>query len=267
MVFDCFVFLNEFDALQIRLEELADVVDFHVLVESTLTFSGKPKSLRFLQQRERFAEFAPKIIHYVIPPEVLGVLPGSWEREARSRLAMTEAVHNLASAGDTVMFSDTDEIPSPECVRQAAAFRGVTRFVMTYNYYLLDLRSNLEAPATVALPWGMMQGAGLSPQQLREGRYGGLPAKEIAGGWHYSFLSRDPTADVREKLESYSHAEFSGDRWWNQEHVLDCIREGRDLLERKHMTFRRVPLDETFPLCVQRDPARFAELLSPTNRA
>jgi beta-1,4-mannosyl-glycoprotein beta-1,4-N-acetylglucosaminyltransferase len=44
---DAFVFGTELDLLEIRLEELKGVVDRHILVESTVTFTGKPKAAAF----------------------------------------------------------------------------------------------------------------------------------------------------------------------------------------------------------------------------
>ena len=46
-VFDCFPFFNEFEVLKIRLDELSDVVDYFVLIESVETQRGRTKSLYF----------------------------------------------------------------------------------------------------------------------------------------------------------------------------------------------------------------------------
>ena len=54
-VFDAFPFFNELEMLEIRLNVLDDVVDRFVLVESTLTFSGRPKPLWYADHRARFA--------------------------------------------------------------------------------------------------------------------------------------------------------------------------------------------------------------------
>ena len=43
MVIDCFLFFDEIDLLEIRLNELKDVVDVFVLTESPYTFTGKEK--------------------------------------------------------------------------------------------------------------------------------------------------------------------------------------------------------------------------------
>ena len=42
-IYDCFTFFNELDLLEIRLNELNEVVDYFVLVEATTTHSRKPK--------------------------------------------------------------------------------------------------------------------------------------------------------------------------------------------------------------------------------
>ena len=45
-VYDCFTFFNELDLLEIRLNELDNVVDYFVLVESKRSFQNKPKEIQ-----------------------------------------------------------------------------------------------------------------------------------------------------------------------------------------------------------------------------
>ena len=44
-IYDCFLFFNELDLLEIRLNELDEVVDYFVIVEGESTFQSKPKEL------------------------------------------------------------------------------------------------------------------------------------------------------------------------------------------------------------------------------
>ena len=46
-IYDCFMIYNELDLLEVRLEELYDVVDYFVISEGEHTFSGKEKQLCF----------------------------------------------------------------------------------------------------------------------------------------------------------------------------------------------------------------------------
>jgi hypothetical protein len=44
-IVDAVLFFNELDLLELRFEELYDKVDYFLVVESTKTFTGKPKRL------------------------------------------------------------------------------------------------------------------------------------------------------------------------------------------------------------------------------
>lgn len=44
-IYDCSIFRNELDLLEIRLKELYNHVDHFVIVEATHTFQGEPKEL------------------------------------------------------------------------------------------------------------------------------------------------------------------------------------------------------------------------------
>jgi hypothetical protein len=46
-IIDCFTFFNELDMLEFRLTELDPYVDKFVIIESTKTFTGKPKPLYY----------------------------------------------------------------------------------------------------------------------------------------------------------------------------------------------------------------------------
>ena len=66
MIYDTFIFFNELDLLEIRLNELDKVVDKFVLVESLMTFSGEEKPLYFQLNKNRFKKFLHKINHVVV---------------------------------------------------------------------------------------------------------------------------------------------------------------------------------------------------------
>ena len=65
-IYDAFIFSNELDLLDLRLNTLNDYVDKFVIIESNITFSGKPKSLYFLENKDYFNKFKNKIIHVIV---------------------------------------------------------------------------------------------------------------------------------------------------------------------------------------------------------
>src|SRR3989344_1858831 len=107
MVYDCFLFLNEFDVLDIRLHEMATVVDKFVIVECTETFRGNPKPLNFPDQASRFAEFTDKIIYVVIDEHFPTDNP--WQREFFQRNQIMRGLKDCKDE-DIIFVSDVDEI-------------------------------------------------------------------------------------------------------------------------------------------------------------
>ena len=82
MIYDCFIFNNEVELLELRLNILDPYVDKFVLTEGDTTFSGLPKESVYLQNKERFAKWEDKIIHNFIE---IPDLPTTWDREIYSR--------------------------------------------------------------------------------------------------------------------------------------------------------------------------------------
>jgi beta-1,4-mannosyl-glycoprotein beta-1,4-N-acetylglucosaminyltransferase len=130
MKYDIFTFNNELDMLDIRLNVLNDYVDYFVIVESTETFSGVPKSLYYELNKDRFSEFHHKIIHHIIDDtpesftdsecnqEVLEIASNSdnvtrdnlcWLKEFYQKELIKEALVNL-NDDDICFVSDVDEI-------------------------------------------------------------------------------------------------------------------------------------------------------------
>lgn len=113
-VFDCFLFYNEFDILDIRLDELSSKIEKFILVESTRTFQNNPKPLYFAENEERYAKYKDKIIHVVVdqfPPFSAIGDKDWWEAEIyqRDRIKVgLNACH--PNKRDIVIFTDADEI-------------------------------------------------------------------------------------------------------------------------------------------------------------
>jgi len=196
------MFFNELDLLEIRLNELSEVVDYFVLCESSTTHSGKSKPLYYAESKERFSAFNDRIVHLICDfPEVLPkAADDSWAREYYQRSIMTSALTSIAN-DDIVMVSDLDEIPNPKVVKDIIAnmlYPCVLDFSIHYLY------ANWRAA-------GDMQGTVIQAkknivdiQHMRELR-GSLPRIPNAG-WHLSYMGGIDSAF--KKLESFAHTEF-----------------------------------------------------------
>ena len=106
-IYDCFMFNNENDLLNIRLNILNKYVDYFVIIESAETHSGLKKKLFF--DVEKFPEFKNKIIYGIIEkfPHNLS----AWEKENYQRNFISKFLKE-AEDDDYILISDLDEIPN-----------------------------------------------------------------------------------------------------------------------------------------------------------
>jgi hypothetical protein len=248
--FDCFIFHNELELLDIRLHELAGVVDAFVLVEATRTHAGRPKPLHFAENRERFAPWLDKIRHVVVDD-----LPDSgadrWPREWHQRNAILRGLTD-AEPGDVVTVTDADEILRADVLAAYDPRRGPCEATLAMHYYYLNCRRGTWDKARVA-PYADVLAA--SPERTRMSTPRGGAIADA--GFHWSYLGG--VQRIVEKLESFSHAEFDNDYWKNPERVARAMRSGADLFDRAHLGgYRAVPIDRTYPAHVRANAERYA---------
>lgn len=247
MIFDCFTFFNELDILEVRLNELYNVIDRFVLVEATETFQGNPKPLYFLENRDRFKEFADKIIHIVVefPARDLrgyvSTRPAdlNWAREHYQRDQIARGLTD-AKPDDLIIVSDVDEIIKAEALTQAVASRSsreVTVFILS-SYFgsalnrlgTIDKCSRMITYRKFRSPQKLRQINVCASRSLGTGRLGTIhtrlknwkrtginaPIRTIEnGGWH--FTSFGGWQAYRTKISSFSHAEMIGNDLYEDE--------------------------------------------------
>ena len=149
-VFDCCIFNGEMDALCIRLHELDAVVDCFVIVESTLTFSGRPREIAFNPSHPDLAGFVARIRHVVV--DDMPDTTDPWTREVWQRNAVLRGAPDAAPS-DLLVLSDVDEVPSSAAVAEMARDTGSESFGfrMAFSYFYVNYR-NVEGPEA-ALTW------------------------------------------------------------------------------------------------------------------
>ena len=115
-IYDCFTFFNELELLDLRLKELYNHVDYFVLVEATLTHTGKPKELIFEKNKDKYSDYLDKIIYVKVNdlPDY-NDFEGIWEPENFQRNCIVRGLTN-AEDSDVIMVSDIDEIPRPSAI-------------------------------------------------------------------------------------------------------------------------------------------------------
>lgn len=273
MLYDCFVFHNEFDLLEIRLREMGDLVDRFVLVEADQTQRGSPKPYYFDENRDRFSAWKDKIIDLQVRfpdelPPALGVYKNrrkkDWERENYQRNCIAEALEGCGPE-DLVLLSDVDEIIRASVLERVLSQRLYRGRLLVFEQGLYKHHLNRIMPGkTWLLGSRMIERKYLTtPQQLRRTKarmtkksyvpdflaqpllrirnnnLSGIsrPVKIIPdAGWHFS--SMGGIEAFRTKLESVVHGQ-----------TVDTS-DIQKLYDRELVGTELIP-QEDLPLCVR----------------
>lgn len=220
-IYDCFVFNNELDLLDLRLSLLNDRITKFVLVESKKSHSGEEKSLFFQENKEMFSKYLDKIIHVVIeefPSEMIyspsesDVDPSlhiHWFRENYQRNEILKGLYQeTIYYNDIILISDLDEIPDPEklSIFVNSVPEGDYRIqLQKWFCWDTDRKYNGNWPGTAAIRW--IDLLNTTPQDIRKNRYDSN--KFLSGehfGWHCSWFGG--IDKVMEKLKTFAHQEL-----------------------------------------------------------
>lgn len=295
-IFDTFLFFNEVELLELRLEVLSDVVDHFVITEARKTFSGKEKPLYYELNKERYAKFKDKIIHNVIDvtpddfssfvapnqyytsrekgyPHKSNGMPLSklsidFQREVFQRDSIVNGLLGRAEPDDLILISDLDEIPNPDAVRKVVASfvpGNIYNFCQKWFMYYLNVRCEKEWFGTRICNFSTLEGQSIDLMRYHLENRTEQPGPIVEnGGWHFSFLGGE--GRVREKLAAYS---YQGRRSRLLLQLLDKlfphrlrnkILRNRDIFSAGRI-FRVVPIDETFPRYLLDQREKFEEFI------
>jgi len=250
-IYDTIMGFNEIDLVKLRMEILNDSVDYFVISEAPITFSGHEKPLYFYENRDKFAKFAHKIIHNVFAedkPEW-----DQWNRERAQRNGTMDALaRSNANDDDIVFYSDADEIWNPDKI-DFSNFKDDILYICyqkVFYYYLNTEWYEFAYPDKDTWSGSRYASYGLSKQHtfdtlrdkgsyfLKDNQY----KKEYIDscGWHFSFLGG--ADNVKLKLSAYSHQEMNIPVITNN--IQNNINALRDPFFRPNFGMRVIPFNE-----------------------
>ena len=253
-IFDCFMYFDEEQVLDLRLNVLYQNVDYFVIVESIYNHKGEKRNLLFNSQK--FEKFNDKIIYLVydkIPQLVEPIKETDNEKEKDGKYIMNALyrenaqrdfiLEGLKSAkkDDLILISDVDEIPKLSSVNLNQIKNEIILFKQDMFYYKYNLSlPNFKWTGTKAVKKKNLA----SPQWLRNVKDRKYPFYRIDtffsdkkyinikiindGGWHFSNI-KSPEM-IEHKLRSYlHHREF--------DQVSLSIEEINELVKKKQAIY------------------------------
>lgn len=243
-IIDSFIFFNELDLLEIRLNILYDFVDYFVITEADTTFSGNPKKMYYLENKERFKRFESKIVYNQI--SIPSDLVVTWDREIYQRNSSLSVLKSKFSGDDLILTSDLDEIPEPKVLQHNYDWFEVNKlfhFKQKMFVYYLNNFKNDNWFGTRACSLSL-----LNEKSIDDIRQATEDEKLLSGfiiegaGWHFTCLGGAET--IKHKLESFSHQEHNTELI--KMNIASNLERNTDFLGRPYK-YKSVDLDGTFP--------------------
>lgn len=239
MLIDCFMFFNEYDIVEGRLEYLYDRVDHFIVVEADHTHNGQPKPLNWLSAMPRYKRWLDKVIYLPMAVDVSGMdftTPHATEDQSKpqwmmDRIQRSHIAHGLRFfPGDSVvMISDADEIPALAAIDAAVGNLGEIEAIamqQQFFWYDLSLRQVNHWPGTILTTVGTALRTGV--QALRDVRYH-LPSM-THGGWHLSYWGG--AEQIQTKVASFTHQEFNKPQYTSAANLAARKAQAQDLYGR-----------------------------------
>lgn len=297
MIYDCFLFFNELDLLELRLHELAEVVDKFVLVEATRTFTNKPKPLHYQENRAQFAAFQKKIIHIIVDDSPNATDPWVVERFQRNCIArgLTDC-----RPDDWVLVSDLDEIPrasvleklsreipfhdnffsnlahaalSSKLAQKIFHRKGLRRLLRKNHPFVWRFEQPIYLHFLNARALGISHGTRMlrfrdftRAEEMRHSGYKTIPD----AGWHFTWMGK---ADhIRQKMGATSHQNINKKILQDQpqsatpEIIASRFKRGVVLWD-ETMPLKFVPLDDSFPRYVMENREKYSYIIKPMGEA
>lgn len=261
MIYDIFLFANELEVLELRMNELKDVVDKFVIFESAETIVGAPKPLYYENNKERFKEFHDKIIHIIYDyPKCDPNAPSySWNREFSSRDHMKTLLDGLGvkfTKDDILIMGDVDEIPPASTIKNYFVEMGpvtLSQDLFYYKFNCLFIYQSDKWKWLRVLPGNVYNAT--TPYQIRFAQY---PLLNMPGGWHFSFIGNPEF--ILHKIKASAHQEFNKPEIANIEHITRCIEAPCDIYNRPDCKMKFIDIDETFPKYLRDNVDRYIQL-------
>ena len=269
MVIDAFLFTDELDLLDIRLNELDQVVDRFVIVESLETHGSTKRRNACLEQHwDRFELFRKKIKYVVLDhlEPVYTDKTSGWQRENFHRDAlMAPALEVAESPNDLIIVSDCDEIPRASIIRkilEAQPHDYAFLLIMDQFFYSVNWCGGTWDRPSVAPIYQFQNVGGFQAARGKLDMVTELPFTSAkCAGWHFSSFCS--ISRLREKLATFAHSSDPNCRLlaeMTDDQIAAKISAGTNIFNGKPLE-KRLNIDPRLPKHLLRYPERFAHFL------
>ena len=257
MIIDTFLFFQELDLLEIRLEYLYPFVDKFIIVEARQSFKGNTKDFIFEQNSKRYQKYLDKIIYHKIEDiqfnyeGLINFLKKSnskvckkislfiekhdyYEKNNLSFILDSyhrECIHigleKICKDEDIVLLSDLDEIPPFEIVKNLKLENKLNKlyvFVQNEFQYFLNNYANGNWYGTIISPYKLIKEHSLNQLRKNSSRF------KVISNSGYHFTSIGNKKSIINKIENWGHQEFNNNII--KDNLEENLKNGKDIFYR-----------------------------------
>ena len=262
-LFDCVTFFQENLQMELRFNILKEVVDKFVVCESIYDHRGKEKKINF--SKSNFPEVSSKIEHVVIKKK-FPEKNTPWQNQSWQREFIFDGIKD-AHSDDLVMFSDPDEIPNPEKIKNFDLVNKYGIFLQNMYTYKLNLFNKYESPwegtrickkkDLKSIDWLRNS---ILMKNLKYSFWRIDKEKNIQiinnGGWHFNYLLNP--SKISKKFKSLAETSWDKEEFYNERNIKKKIDQKKDLFNRGHK-FDVVKVDESYPDYLKKNIDKYQE--------
>ena len=263
-IFDCITFYDENLLVNSRFEILNEVVDYFIVVESNYDHKGDKKKINFKLLNSKFKN---KVRHIIIKENFPNIKNG-WEMESFQRekifLGLYDALDN-----DLIMYSDSDEIPDPNSIKNLDIKKKYGIFLQKFFVYKINIFNQHETPwegTRICKKKNLKTFTELRKKirtkNLKKAFWNLKYEKSINtiknGGWHFNNLY--DVEKISKKLKTFQHTEFNNNSYTSIPIIKKKISNLEDLFGR-NQKYIKIEINEELPEYIRNNLGVFKDYI------
>ena len=262
-IYDCVTFFQENLQMHLRFNILDEVVDKFVVCESIYDHRGRKKKINF--SKDKFPHISHKIEHVIVSKK-FPIKNTPWQNQSLQREFIFKGIKE-ANNQDLIMFSDPDEIPNPEKLKDFKLNHKFGIFLQNMYTYKLNLFNKYESPwegTRICKKKDLKSVDWLRNKVLLKNLKYGIwridKEKNIQiisdGGWHFNYLLKPE--EIAKKFKSLAETSWDKEEYFNLENIKKKINQRKDLFNRGHI-FEQVIIDKSYPKYLRENKKNYLE--------
>jgi hypothetical protein len=204
MIYQLIFLSTEIDLIDLRLNELNDVVDKFIIVEYPFNYAGQPCKMYYNENKDRFKKFENKIIH-IIDDNNYGGIRGINLLGMRQSSPILNSILNMFKDDDFLIVSDGDVYIRKEVFSLIDKSKHTSFHLEWCQYWLNVYCTHAVFTWSFGIPIGLCKELG-GIHRSSHTTTGDIKVIPNAG-WHWAKMGG--VEKVIENIKGYPHQEYA----------------------------------------------------------